>query len=153
MSETVSLAKQSVMHNSFGSPPASICMNLWTALNSDSDSLTRQNISVNSSQRVFTSLLSEQLLKKKNHNDVETKQLLENMRVDCDRQRSILLDFDKDISVELNTKNDRIHAMRQTERQFRKNVESLEQWEEGPAGEIDINEWFHNSKISTILST
>ena len=122
------------MQNSLGSPPASMCMNLWTALNSDSDSLSRKNLSINSSQRIFTSLLSEQILKKKSQNDSEIRRLLDNVSTDCDRQRSMLLDFDKEISIELGTQNDQISQLKQNEQDFGKNVDCLEYWRDTHAG-------------------
>jgi hypothetical protein len=124
------------MNNSFGSPSPSICMNLWTALNSDSDTLNRDNLSVNSSQRIFTSLLSEQILKKRNQSEMDAKRLLENLEMNCDQQRSLLLDFDKDISTQLGKRNTQISELKDNEKIFNKNVRIMQYWEKDGSGKI-----------------
>ena len=138
MSLSVSHPKESIQHNSF---PNSICMNLWTALNSDSDNLQRDNLS-NTSQRIFTSLLTEQVLKKKNRNQMEIQRLLENLQINCEQQRSVLLDFDKEMCLEMGQNTQQFGILKQNQDIFKENVIYLEYWAKDHAGKNII--YFQN---------
>ena len=59
---------------------------------------------------------------------------MENLEMNCDQQRSLLLDFDKDISMELGKKNNEISMLKENEQIFNKNVQVVEYWENDRSG-------------------